>query len=220
MTDRWATFDCYGTLIDWESGIAYTLLELWPDLEREQLLELHSHFETQIEAEGSPPYREVLDRTTAAIAKHLGREIPAYREHALSESLPRWQVFPEVPGAMAELRAAGWKIGILSNVDPDLLKTSLPRLGVPVDVTITVAEAGSYKPAFGHWKAFFEQSGADRARHVHVAASLFHDIAPAAAQDLRSVWINRKGQVSEIPRTAELATLEGLATTLERIVPA
>jgi FMN phosphatase YigB (HAD superfamily) len=108
----------------------------------------------------------------------------------------------------------------LSNTDPDLLDASLEAIGVPVDLCITAAEAGSYKPAPGHWERFFERSGAERERHAHVAASLFHDIAPSRELGLTAVWINRLGETSDLPRTAELGDLAGLPETLEELVPA
>ena len=91
---------------------------------------------------------------------------------------------------------------------------------MPVEVRITAAEAGSYKPAHGHWDRFLDRTGADRERHVHVAASLFHDIAPCAELGLRAVWINRLGETSDLPRAAELSDLSGLAGTLEALVSA
>jgi 2-haloacid dehalogenase len=108
----------------------------------------------------------------------------------------------------------------LSNTDPDLLAASLKQIGVPVDERITAAEAGSYKPAPGHWQRFFERTHADPAGHVHIAASLFHDLATAQALGLRGVWINRLGEQSDVPRAAELADCTALPDTLDRLVPA
>jgi 2-haloacid dehalogenase len=207
-------------MIDWEGGIVSALTPLFPGESPERLLELHDRHETRIEAESAPPYREVLDQTAAAIAGELGVALPSSAEHALSDSLANWPAFPDVPAALAELRARGWKLGILSNVDTDLIAASLPKLGVPFDLVITRTDSGRYKPDFAHWRTFFERSGADPARYVHVAASLFHDIAPAAAQGHPSVWINRKAQTSDLPRNGELTTLTGLAATLEGIRPA
>ena len=96
----------------------------------------------------------------------------------------------------------------------------LAVIGVPVDIRVVASEIGSYKPSFGHWETFFSRTGADRGRHVHVAASLFHDIAPAAELGLRSVWINRQAEESDLPRNAELTDLAALPETLEALVPA
>jgi 2-haloacid dehalogenase len=130
------------------------------------------------------------------------------------------RVFPEVPAALAEIRSRGWGFAVLSNTDPDFLAASIRRIGVEPDLAITAAEAGSYKPARGHWNAFRERSGADPARHVHVGASLFHDIEPAARLGIPAVWINRLGERSELPRAAELTDLSGLPEALDRILPA
>src|SRR5207302_649525 len=104
--------------------------------------------------------------------------------------------------------------------DPDLLDASIHHIGVPIELRITAAEAGSYKPAYGHWRRFADMSGADRARHVHVGASLFHDIAPANALGITAVWINRLGEHSDLPYAAELPDLSDLPSTLERLIPA
>jgi 2-haloacid dehalogenase len=125
-----------------------------------------------------------------------------------------------VPGALAELRERGWRLAILSNTDPDLLDASLESIGVPVDLRVTAAEAGSYNPARGHGERFSELSGADPERHVHVAASLFHDIAPCRELGLTAVWINRLAETSDLPRAAELTDLADLPSTLDRLVPA
>ncbi len=165
------------------------------------------------------PYREVLARCLEAVAAIEGRSLAVSDRLALAESLPSWSPFPEVPQGLAELRVRGWRLGILSNTDPDLLAASIGNIGVEVDLRITAAEVGSYKPAYGHWRRFFAVSGADPARHVHVAASLFHDIAPAADLGVPAVWVNRLAETSPLPRTAELADLSGLPDTLDAIVP-
>ena len=125
-----------------------------------------------------------------------------------------------MPGELRELRARGWRIAILSNTDPDLLETSLETIGVPVDARVTAADAGSYKPAHGHWTTLFERDDIDKERYVHVAASAFHDIAPAGQLGIPAVWINRLGETSELPRAGELQTLSGLADLLDGIRPA
>ncbi len=220
MTDRWATFDCYGTLIDWEGGIVAALQSLWPGKSRDEMLAVYHRHEPVIQRDGAPPYREVLARAQAAVAGELGLAVPPGRERTLPESLASWPAFPDTAAGLAAVKARGWRLAILSNVDPDLIASSLPKLGVAFDLVITRAEAGSYKPAPGHWDEFFARSGADRSRHVHVAASLFHDIEPAAAMGMPAIWINRKGETSDLPRRAELTTLAGLADALDREVPA
>jgi len=220
MTDRWATFDCYGTLIDWMGGIRDTLADLWPEHDAELLLSAYHEIEPEVQRGRAIPYREVLTETLEKVAHREGLELAEDERAALADSLPSWPPFPEVPLALAELRARGWRIAILSNTDPDLLDASLAQIGVPVDVRITAAEAGSYKPAHGHWLRFFAGTGADRSRHVHVGASPFHDLAPASELGLAAVWINRMGETSEVPRAAELSDLSALPDTLDGLVPA
>jgi 2-haloalkanoic acid dehalogenase type II len=211
-------FDCYGTLIDWEGGISGAFRSLWPHADTDSMLRQYHTAEPRIQAEGDLTYREVLRRCLTAVADASGLEIPSGSEDALAESLPRWSPFPEVPAALTEARKRDWKLAALSNTDPDLLASSIEAIGVPFELRITAAEAGSYKPASGHWERFFADSGADRDRHVHVAASLFHDIAPADRLGLTAVWINRLAETSELPRAAELADLSELPAVLDRLV--
>lgn len=219
MSDRWATFDCYGTLVDWMSGIRGSLARLWPEADADALLTLYHQLEPAVQAGRGMAYRDVMAETLAEVCALARLEVPAGEEGALGASLPRWPVFAEVPAALAELRSRGWRLAILSNTDADLLDASLAVIGVPVDLRIVASEIGSYKPAVRHWEAFFDQTGADRARHVHVAASLFHDIEPAARLGLSCVWINRLAERSDVPRTAELTDLSDLPDTLDALVP-
>jgi 2-haloacid dehalogenase len=220
MSDRWATFDCYGTLVDWMTGIQTTMARLWPDADPRALLARYHQLEPSVQAGRGIPYRTVMAETLRRVAEALGKGIPAGEGDALAVSLPDWPVFPEVPAVLAELRRRGWRLGILSNTDADLLDASLGVIGVPVEIRVVASEIGSYKPALGHWETFFSRTEADRDRQVHVAASLFHDIAPAAELGLRSVWINRMAEVSDLRRDAELTDLTPLPETLDALVPA
>lgn len=217
--DRWATFDCYGTLIDWLGGIRAELQRVFPARETEPLLDGYLRVEAEVQEGRAVPYRQVLTEALVRLAREQGERIADADSDALARSLPSWPPFPEVAASLTSLREAGWKIAILSNTDPDLLDASLSAIGVPVDLRITAAEAGSYKPARGHWDTFFSETGAARERHVHVAASLFHDVAPAAQMGLPCVWINRQAESSDLPRAAELPDLAGLLAVLERTCP-
>jgi 2-haloacid dehalogenase len=220
MADRWATFDCYGTLIDWNRGIGDALASLWPDADREALLARYHEIEPRVQLQGALSYREVMRQALVLLAGDEDRPLGEADEYALADSLPSWRPFPEVPGALAELRGRGFRIAILSNTDPELLDASLERIGVSVDGRVTAAEAGSYKPAPGHWERFFEQYDVDREQHVHVGASLYHDIEPASRLDLKAVWINRLHERSDVPRAAELKDLARLPELLDELVPA
>jgi 2-haloacid dehalogenase len=216
--ERWASFDCYGTLIDWMGGIRATLRDLWPEHDAELLLAAYHQVEPEVQHGRAVSYRQVLSESLERVARREGLELGQDDRQALGDSLPDWPPFPEVPAALRELRERGWRLAILSNTDPDLLEASLEAIGVPVDLRITAAEAGSYKPAHAHWERFFADTGADRGRHVHVAASLFHDIAPAAELGLRAVWINRLHETSGLPREAELPDLKALPDALDGLV--
>ncbi len=217
--DRWATFDCYGTLIDWLGGIRGTLADLWPDADAEALAVRYHRIEPAVQAGRGIPYRTVMAESLARLADEEGVAIPPGRGDALGESLPGWPPFPDVSPSLTQLRSRGWKLGILSNTDPDFLAASLAAIGVPVDLRVVASDIGSYKPAFGHWESFFQQTQADRSRHIHVAASLFHDVQPCAALGLPCVWINRQGEVSDLPRAGELTDVSGLPDLRDGLVP-
>jgi 2-haloacid dehalogenase len=217
---RWTTFDCYGTLIDWNLGIRRELERLFGVEAAPHLLARYHELEPEIESEPFRTYREVLALALERLAQEEGIQLPEGEAGALGRSLPDWPPFPEVPRALAELRERGWRLAILSNTDRDLIAASQQQLGVPVDLAIVAEDVESYKPAHGHWERFFEKTTADRERHVHVAASLFHDIAPARELGLRSVWINRLDEQANPEPDRELPDLSALPETLEDLVPA
>jgi 2-haloacid dehalogenase len=206
---RWATFDCYGTLIDWNGGIRRELARVFGEDRADELLERYHELEPELEAGGKRWYREVL---TEAM-RRLGA--PEDEEDALARSLPSWQPFPEVPDALRGAREGGWKLAILSNTDRDYIEASMERLGVPFELAVVASEIGSYKPGLEHWRAFEREVG--RAPDVHVAASLFHDIAPANELGLRSIWINRLGERAGPQPTKELPDLAQLPQSLEEV---
>src|ERR1700716_1305596 len=170
VTDRWATFDCYGTLIDWNGGIVGVIRRLWPDADVERVLRRYHALEPLVQEGRALRYREVGARTLRALAALEGLPVRVEDEYAFADTLPEWPVFAEVPASLTTLKQRGWHVAILSNTDPDLLAASIERIGVPVDLTITAAEAGSYKPAHGHWARFFERSGAAHHRPAHGGA--------------------------------------------------
>jgi 2-haloacid dehalogenase len=215
MPERWATFDCYGTLVDWDGGLRQAFSELWPKEDPDRLAGHFHAVEPRIQLAGELTYREVLSRALEAVAAIDALELDPGRRATLAESLPSWPPFPEVPAALERLRAAGWRLALLSNTDPDLLAASRRSLGVEIDLSVTAAEAGSYKPAPGHWEHFFAETRAERSEHVHVAASLFHDIEPAARMRLRAIWVNRLGEESDLPCEAEITDLGPLPDLLD-----
>jgi 2-haloacid dehalogenase len=217
---RWATFDCYGTLIDWNAGIGGELERVFGAQDAPRLLERYHEVEPEVEAESYRSYREVLTLSLERLARDERIQLPEGEAGALARSLPEWSPFPEVPEALAELRQRGWKLAILSNSDRDLIAASQRNLEVPFDLAIVAEDVQSYKPSHGHWERFLEATTADRERHVHVAASLYHDIAPAKELGLTTVWINRLGEQADPEPTRELPDLAELPDTLDELVPA
>ncbi len=209
MADRWATFDCYGTLIDWNGGIRAELARVFGEERADEQLERYHELEPELEADGSRSYREVLTEAMRGLGA------PDGEEEALARSLPQWRPFPEVPEALAEARDQGWRLAILSNTDRDYIEASMERLGVPFELAIVASEIGSYKPGLAHWRAFQERTG--RAPDAHVAASLFHDIGPANELGLPSLWINRLDERPGPQPTKEQSDLTNLAVALEEI---
>jgi 2-haloacid dehalogenase len=209
--ERWATFDCYGTLIDWNGGVGRDLERLFGAAAVPELLHRYHEIEPELQREQpTATYREILTQVLPRLAP-----LPAEEHDALARSLPSWEPFPEVPSALEEVRAGNWKLAILSNTDRDFIEASMARIGVPFELAIVASEIGSYKPGHGHWHAFADRVDADT--HVHVAASLFHDVAPATELGLPTIWINRLGESPEPQPDVELHTLTGLADALESL---
>ena len=222
---RWATFDCYGTLIDWNAGIGAVLERLYGAEQAPRLLRRYHELEPEVQAERYRPYSDVLSLTLERLANDVGYGIPEGESGVLPHSVPEWPPFQEAPQALAELRRRGWNLAILSNIDRGMIVESEKRLGVPIDLIVTAEDVGAYKPDHAHFERFFEQTTADKGHHVHVGASLFHDVAPARALGLKTVWISRGGAASFAHRAAatparELPDLAGLPDALDELVPA
>jgi 2-haloacid dehalogenase len=214
VADRWATFDCYGTLVDWNAGIRAELARVFGEGRVDELLARYHELEPEIQrAEPAKPYREVLTEAMRRLGASDGDAA------GLARSLPDWPTFPETRAALFEAHDDGWRLGVLSNTDRDLLDATLERLAVPIDHSVVAGEIGAYKPAHRHWERFFEETGADRERTVHVAQSHFHDVVPATELGLATIWINRLGDRGEPSPTRELPDLTRLTETLDELVP-
>jgi 2-haloalkanoic acid dehalogenase type II len=211
------TFDCYGTLIDWEGGIAgaftKAVAETGSRLEPAQVLEAYAQVEPAVQAERYRSYRDVLTESARRVARQLGWTLPESRASFLAESLPFWIPFPDTNAALERLFRAGYRLGILSNVDDDLLAGTRKHFTVPFDPIITAQQVHSYKPADGHFLAARERIAG--ARWLHAAQSHFHDVVPARRLGVPSAWINRKGEPRAEPRPdREFRTLTELADWL------
>ncbi len=212
------TFDCYGTLIDWEGGIiAAFQQEAASDgltLDPKEIIEVYMAEEPAVESLDYLPYREVLQETARRVAARLGWNISAERAAFLPASLPRWTPFEDTNAALERL-ASRYKLGILSNTDDDLIAETLRHFTVRFDPVITARQVRSYKPAHGH---FLEaRRRAEGKRWLHAAQSYFHDVVPARELGIPVVWVNRKReQASEggpLPDD-EVSNLAGLADIL------
>jgi len=211
------TFDCYGTLIDWDGGIAgaftKAVAETGGRLDAGRVFEAYEQIEAGVEAERYRSYREVLTESTRRVARQLAWELPEARTGFLAESLPFWIPFPDTNAALERLFKAGYQLGILSNVDDDLLAGTRKHFTVPFDLIVTAQQVRSYKPADGHFVTARERSGGRR--WLHAAQSHFHDVTPARRLGIPTAWINRKHQAGKEPRPdRELPTLTALADWL------
>lgn len=214
------TFDCYGTLIDWETGIAQAFLAAargeGVTLERGAVLAAYAEVEPAVEASGYRRYRDVLVETAVGVARRLGWGLTREGARFLPESLPGWKPFPDTGPSLEALRTAGYRLGILSNVDDDLLAGTRRNFPVGFELLVSAEQVGSYKPAHGHFlEARRRLSGQ---RWVHAAQSYFHDIEPAAALSVPVVWVNRKGERAggAARPDGEVTDLAGLVEWLER----
>jgi len=214
------TFDCYGTLIDWREGIGSAFERAAARegrrVDRDCVLAAYAEIEPVVQAGDYATYAEVLRRTALRVARKLDWPLEDDAARFLATSLPRWPAFADVEPALRRLSGAGHRLGILSNVDDDLLSATLSHLGVSFDLLVTAQQVRSYKPARGHFDAARERIG--RASWLHAAQSRFHDVEPAARLGIPVAWINRNGEpAGEGARPdLELPTVGALADELCR----
>ena len=190
------TFDCYGTLIDWESGIRRAFDEAAGDAGRSvpdgYAVRAHAETEPGVEASGYRSYRQVLGETATRVAAGLGWRLGREEAGFLAASVPSWEPFPDTNAALVRLAAAGLTLGILSNVDDGLLEATRQHFPVHFDLLVTAEQVHSYKPAHAHFLAARERIG--ERRWLHAAQSYFHDIVPALQLGIPVAWVNRKGE--------------------------
>jgi 2-haloacid dehalogenase/putative hydrolase of the HAD superfamily len=209
------TFDCYGTLVDWERGLreafARAAAAAGRTLDPAAVLALYHEIEPVVQAEAYRSYRTVLAETARRVAGRLGWPLDAAGAAFLPESLPAWPAFPDTNAALERLARAGYVLGILSNVDDDLLAATRRHFTVDFAIVVTAQQAGSYKPAAGHFLIARERVAGRP--WLHAAQSYFHDIVPAVAHGIPAAWINRKGEAPAggARPLRELGTLADLA---------
>jgi 2-haloalkanoic acid dehalogenase type II len=212
------SFDCYGTLIDWEGGISDAFARAAAAdarrIDRAQVLKAYAEIEPSVEASPYRRYRDVLTETAQRVAQRLGWPLSRERALFLAESLPDWQPFADTNHALERLAAAGYSLGILSNIDDDLLAGTRRHFTVPFDLIVTAQQVGSYKPAPGHFTEARQRITGRR--WLHAAQSYFHDVIPARALGIPIAWINRHHEAASDGGRAdrEFHTLTELADWL------
>ncbi|MEZ6318905.1 MAG: haloacid dehalogenase type II [Phycisphaerales bacterium] len=212
------TFDCFGTLIDWPTGILAALRPLADKhglaLADGALLARYAELEREVEAGGYVTYREVLRRVVRGLFGERAGEDDA---HALERALVTWQPFPDTVGALRRL-ADKYRLGVLSNVDDDLFEPILATLGRPFEVVVTAQQVRSYKPAEGHFREALARLGLEAGEVLHAAESRFHDVETARGLGFRTAWVNRGRSASgpsEARPDVEVASVAALADLLD-----
>ena len=187
------TFDCYGTLIDWETGLLAALRDALPgaDVGDDELLENYAGHEAQAERPPYRSYREVLATGVRGVAANLGLEVDDEAVARFSQCVRDWPAFPDSAEALGRLHER-YRLGVITNCDDDLFAASQRKLGVEFDYLVTAQQAKRYKPNPRGFELMFERVGLPPARILHVAQSLFHDHVPAKRLGLSSVWVNRR----------------------------
>ena len=188
------TFDCYGTLIDWEAGLLAALRDALPGADEvgdDALLEAYAGHEAEAERPPYRSYREVLATSLRGVAADLGLDVADDAVARFSESVRDWPAFPDSAEALARLHER-YRLGVITNCDTDLFAASNEKLGVTFDWVVTAELARSYKPALTGFELAMETIDVPRERILHVAQSLFHDHVPAKQLGLTSVWIDRR----------------------------
>jgi 2-haloacid dehalogenase len=188
------TFDCYGTMIDWETGIFSAFRPILAAHDRRigdsALLKLYSELEASAERGEYLRYRDVLQSVVRGFGERLGFSPTDAEVRSLPESLARWQPFPDTVEALRRLKTR-YQLAVISNVDDDLFPSTAPKLGVSFDHVITAQQAGCYKPCKRIFQLAEDRIGVNRERWLHVGQSIYHDVIPAQSLGVATVWVNR-----------------------------
>jgi 2-haloacid dehalogenase len=218
MADRWLTFDCFGTLIDWRHGIRTTGELLFPG-HGPAFLDAYIPLEAEVENGGAfKRYRAVLTETTRRAAKQLGLELKPDDATALVSTIPYWPPFGDVGPALGALRKDGWKLALLTNCDRDIIALTQRRLPSAFDAVVTAEDVSAYKPNPAHFRLFQSTFGSSAAAWIHVAQSYFHDIRPTHELGITRIWVNRQGEKDD-PSLADavISTLAELPAAVSRL---
>ena len=193
------TFDCYGTLIDWNRGIAGAVRDACPEarsIPDDALLDSFYTIQDDLKTSEYRPYRQLLTEVTLELAGRGGWEVTEKRAGGVPASIPEWRPFEDTNASLVRLARAGFRLGILSNIDDDLLAGTLRHFDVDFDLLVTAQSLRSYKPASAHFDRALEEVGGDKRGMLHLAQSLFHDVRPAGQLGIDVVWVNRGGEAT------------------------
>jgi 2-haloacid dehalogenase len=216
---RWITFDCFGTLVDWQAGFAGAIRPLFGERTDEVL---HAYYAHEASVERLKPhrsYKEVLVTALARAAQGCGVSTPsAETARPLAEAWASMPVFADVEPMLAELRRAGWRLAVLTNCDEDLFGLTHQRFHAPFDLVLTAERVRGYKPAPWHFLAFERITRVDRRDWVHVANSWYHDIAPVRALGIQHVWLDRdRTGEAGVPALAHVHSASEVAQAAHRL---
>jgi 2-haloacid dehalogenase len=219
---EYLTFDCYGTLINWEAGIVGALRPVLAahgaEISDEDALRFYGECEAEAESGEYKTYRQILEGVVEAFGRRLGFSPTVTEIHSLPQSLADWPPFPDTVEALRQLHTR-YKLAIISNVDDDLFAPTAQRLEVPFDAIITAQQAGSYKPSLNNFGVALRRIGRPKEKILHVAQSLYHDLAPTRELGWKNVWVNRRKNqagpgatiAANIEPDLEVASVQALA---------
>lgn len=215
------TFDCYGTMIDWETGITQALTPIFErhgaSFEAELVMARFGELETAAEHGAYVEYREVLRRVLDGLGGHFGFAPSSIERDQFADSVKVWPPFADSARALEALHTR-YKLAVISNVDDDLFAASARQLETTFDWVITAQQVRSYKPSPRNFLAAFDRIGAPRHRILHVAQSLFHDIAPASSLGVKTVWVDRRRGMAGTGATPPAdATPDLIVTSLDAL---
>jgi len=221
---EWVSFDCYGTLIDWESGILGYVRPLLHakgcDVSDSRILSLYSELEPREQAGEYRKYREILAAVMRGFAQELRVQFSAPELNGLADSIAGWEPFPDTIQGLRELKSR-YRLAILSNIDDDVFALTAKHLQVPFDLVVTAQQVRSYKPSPRNFEVLLDRIGNGKDKLLHAAESLYHDIAPARELGIATVWVNRRqgrksaaSRLADVKPDAEVADIAGLAQIL------
>jgi 2-haloacid dehalogenase len=230
---EWLSFDCYGTLIDWETGLLGYLRPLLESkghsLSDASILKLYAEFEPLAQSGPYRCYRKVLTQVVGEFARELRFAVSDAEADGLAESIRGWQPFADTVPALRRLKSR-YKLAVLSNIDDDLFAFTAPKLEVAFDAVVTAQQVHSYKPSLNNFEALLRRFKIHRGCLLHVAESLYHDVVPAHSLEIAAVWVNRRQgkeaaatklvkahpdlEVRDVGELAELATPATLSTVV------